>query len=149
MGNVIVAIVVLVVGFMLVTYGVYNNVDASRRTQAAMSIGSTLERHAKHIQDLIQENGHVPLSSGEESGTGYGYYDGRMFDRDSTANVTYYPTQTLEGYFVCARSSDVSLTMQEAMQMVARDRRGAFVSGSCGTAAAAISNFVAVSLKVN
>jgi hypothetical protein len=38
--------------------------------------------------------------------------------------------------------------MREAMQMVARDRPPAFVSGECGNAATAIGGIVVTSLKL-
>jgi len=146
--NVIVAIVTLVITFILASYGVYQNIESSRRSQNATVIGSTISRLAQYNQDLREELGHQPLSSGEESASGYGYYDSEMLSRAAYGTVTYRFHANASGYYVCASSPDVSTTMQESMQMVARDRPGAFVSGECGVTGTGVSNLSVVSMKI-
>jgi hypothetical protein len=146
--NIIVAIVTLVITFILASYGVYQNIESSRRSQNATVIGSTISRLAQYNQELREELGHQPLSVSEESGTGYGYYDQAVLDRAAYGTVTYRFNANGTGYYVCASSGDVSTTMQESMQMVARDRPGAFVSGECGVTGTAVSNLSVVSMKI-
>lgn len=141
MANVLIAIATLIIGFTLALYGTYTNVEAGRRTQYATSINSTLEREAKYIQDVAQDLGRMPLS---------GDYDSvGVFGRDSNSKFDFFYTAQAEGYFVCARTSDSSQTMREALQIVSRDRPGSFVSGACGVSATPISTYAAVSMKVN
>lgn len=148
MANIIVAVVTLVITFILASYGVYQNIESSRRSQNATVIGSTINRLAQYNQELREELGHQPLSPGQESGTGYGYYETDVLDRAAYGSVTYRFHANGAGYFVCASSTDVSATMQESMQMVARDRPGAFASGECGITGTAVSNLSVVSMKI-
>ena len=148
MANIIVAIVTLVITFILASYGVYQNIESSRRSQNATVIGSTISRLAQYNQELREELGHQPLSPGEESASGYGYYDLDMLSRAAYGTVTYRFHANGSGYYVCASSTDVSATMQEAMKMVARDRPGAFASGECGITGTAVSNLSVVSLRI-
>lgn len=148
MANIIVAIVTLVITFILASYGVYQNIESSRRSQNATVIGSTINSLAQYNQELREEIGHQPLGSGEEASSGYAYYDPDMLSRAAYGTVTYRFTANPSGYYVCASSPDVSSTMQESMQMVARDRPGAFASGECGVSGTAVSNVSVVSMKI-
>lgn len=148
MANVIVAIVTLVITFILASYGVYQNIESSRRSQNATVIGSTINRLAQYNQELREELGHQPLAPSQEAGTGYGYYDTDMLARAAYGTVTYRFHANLNGYFVCASSPDTSTTMQESMQMVARDRPGSFASGECGVSGTAVSNLSVVSMRI-
>lgn len=149
MSNVIIAIAVLVIGFVLASYGVYENVQASRRTAMATTIGSKMSRLAVYNQDLREDVGpRSILSPGEEAATGYASYSQEMLQRESFGAVTFRFHAIAGGYYVCATSSDVSTSMREAMQMVARDRPPAFFSGECGVAATAIGTNVVTSLRL-
>ncbi len=148
MANVIVAIVTLVMTFILASYGVYQNIEASRRSQNATVIGSTINRLAQYNLELREETGHSMLSAGEEASTGYSFYDGEVLRRASYGSVTYRFHANGNGYFVCATSTDVSDTMQESMRMVARDRPGAYASGECGVSTTAVSNVSVVSMRI-
>lgn len=147
MANVILAIVTLVVGFVLAGFGVYESVQSSHRSQVAMAIGSALERESQHIQDLWQENGRAPLASTETTAEAPAHYDSGLFQRDGTYDVSY-SASMVGDYYVCATSTDTRSTMQEAMNLVVRDRQGAFVSGQCGVSGTAVADKVVVSLKV-
>lgn len=149
MSNVIIAIAVLVIGFVLASYGVYENVQASRRTALATTIGSKMSRLAVYNQDLREDLGpRSVLSPGEEASTGYASYSTDILQREAFGPVRFAFTAVTSGYYVCAVSTDVSTSMREAMQMVARDRPPAFVSGQCGSAGTAIGSEVATSLRI-
>lgn len=148
MANVIVAIVTLVITFVLAGYGVYQNVESSRRSQNATVIGSTMTRLAQYSQELRDELGHQPLAPGQEASTGYGYYDTDMLARAAYGAVTFRFHANQNGYHVCASSTDVGDNMVESLRMVARDRPGAYVSGECGVGGTAISNLAVVSLRI-
>jgi hypothetical protein len=146
--NVLVAIVALIITFMLASFGVYQNIEASRRTSLATTIGSKMNRLGQYNQELADEIGHNVLSAGEESSTGYAYYDTNMLSREAFGSVTFRFHANGTGYYVCATSSDVSTLTSEAMAMVARDRPGSFVSGACGESGVGVSSNIFVSMRV-
>lgn len=148
MSNVLIAIAVMIIGFVLAGYGVYDNVQASRRTALATTIGSKMSRLGVYNQELKEELGHNPLSPGEEASTGYASYDLTALNRENFGTVTFRFHAVSGGYFVCATSTDVGQTMQEAMRLVARDRPPAYVSGECANPSTAVSNQTVVSLKL-
>lgn len=148
MSNVLIAIAVMVIGFVLASYGVYDNVQASRRTSLATTIGSKMSRLGVYSQDLKEDLGHNPLSPGEEATSGYASYSTDMLSRENFGSVTFRFTAVASGYYVCATSADTGSTMVEAMRMVARDRPPAFVSGVCSDASAPITNNAVTSLKL-
>lgn len=139
MSNVVMAILVLVVTFIIASYGVYSNVEASRRTQLASSVGSTIARDAAHVQSVAQDLGRVPDAADVD--------DGRFARESGDAMQFSYVVAGGAGYVcgVVGRSDDIT---REAMNKVVRDHPGAFVSGQCGSSGASISDSVAVSLKV-
>lgn len=140
MGGVIMAIATLVIGFVLAGYGVYTNAQASQRTLIATSVGSSIERQAKSVQDMAYELERRPTGSD---------VDAALFARDSNLNVTYsYLVSGADGY-VCATSTDVRETMVEGLNMVAKTRPGTFVSGQCGVISAAVGSRVSFSMKVS
>lgn len=148
MSNVLIAIAVMIIGFVLASYGVYDNVQASRRTALATTIGSKMSRLGVYSQDLKEDLGHHPLSPGEEAASGYAPYSTEMLARENFGAVTFRFTAVGSGYYVCATSTDTGQTMVEAMRMVARDRPPAFVSGVCSDPSAAIGTNVVTSLKL-
>lgn len=139
MANIVIAIISLVITFMLASYGVYTNVEASRRTQFAMAVGSTLERNAGYIQDLAQDLGRVPSSAD---------IDTDRFLKDSGQKISYDYLVVDGSAYVCARTNLTDSMTRDAMNMAARDRPGAFVSGFCGFPNQAIVGRVVLSLKV-
>ena len=148
MSNVIIAIVVMIIGFVLAGYGVYDNVQASKRTSLAMTIGAKISRLAVDAQELREDVGHAPLGPSEEASTGFATYSLETLQRESFGAVSFRYHALPAGYFVCATSTDVSLTMQEAMRMVAKDRPPAFVSGACGVTSTAIGAEVVTSWRI-
>ena len=149
MSNVLIAIIVLLITFVLMGLGVYENVEASRRSSLAMTVGSKLSRLGTQNKELALELGRNMYSPGEESATGFAHYDLDALQREAFGSVSFLFHENSSGYYVCARSGDVSSTFQEAFQMVARDRPPSFVSGACGVAATPVTTLVVVSMKLN
>lgn len=153
MSNVLIAIAVLVIGFVLASYGVYENVQASRRTAMATTIGSKMNRLAIVNQEQREDVGHILLAPSQEAGTGFAYYSLDTLSRENFGPVTFRYHFNGTDYFVCATSTDTGPTMLEALRMVARDRPPTYVSGECGNAGVAIgagnpANVVVVSMKI-
>lgn len=148
MSNVLIAIAVMIIGFVLASYGVYENVQASRRTALATTIGSKMSRLAVENQEQREEVGHMLLAPSQEAASGFAYYSSDTLAREAFGPVTFRFHWNGSAYYVCATSSDVGQTMRDAMQMVARDRPPAFVSGECGVPATAIGTNVVTSLKL-
>ena len=149
MSNVLIAIIVLLITFVLMGLGVYENVEASRRSSIAMTVGSKLSRLGTENKELALEMGRNMYSPGEEAASGLAYYDVDSLSRESFGSVSFLFHQNGNGYFVCARSGDVGNTMREAFGMVARDRPPSFVSGSCGEPATPVTSLVVVSMRLN
>lgn len=152
MAGVIVAIATLVITFVLAGYGVYHNVEASQRTQIAMSVGQSIDRLSTWVQERSSELGDRRILGGEEATTGYANYNEgtpvlRMEDRNDYG-FTYRYHANGAGYFVCATTARTDVKVQEALQMVARDRPSGFVSGACGESGTAISGSVVFSIRV-
>jgi hypothetical protein len=149
MSNVIIAIAVLIIGFYLASYGIYENVEASRRTAVSTTIGAKINRLAIYSQDLREDlGGRPPLSTAEEATTGYATYSSEMLARERFGSVTFRYTMSAGGYYVCAESTDTGQTMIEAMQKVARDRPSSFVSGECGNSGTAVGGLVVTSMRI-
>lgn len=149
MSNVLIAIIVLLITFVLMGLGVYENVEASRRSSLAMTVGSKMSRLGTQNKELALELGRNLNSPSSESSTGLASYDQEALDREAFGSVSFSFIENASGYYVCARSNEVSATTREAFEMVARDRPPSFVSGACGVAATAISTTVAVSMRLN
>lgn len=149
MSNVLIAIIVLLITFVLMGLGVYENVEASRRSSLAMTVGSKMSRLGTDNKEMALELGRNLNSPTAESSTGLAFYDQNALDREAFGSVSFSFVQNASGYYICARSSDVNTTTQEAFEMVARDRPPSFVSGACGVAATPITTTVAVSMRLN
>lgn len=149
MSNVLIAIIVLLITFVLMGLGVYENVEASRRSSLAMTVGSKLSRLGTENKELALEMGRNLYSSEAEAGTGFVYYDRNSLVREAFGSVRFQFHENSNGYFVCAYSDDVSNTVREAFDMVARDRPPSFVSGSCGLPNTPITSLVVVSMRLN
>lgn len=148
MSNVLIALVVMVIGFVLASYGVYDNVQASRRSSLATTISSKMNRLAVYNQDLREDIGHQPLHPNQEVSTGFASYNQDMLDREAFGSVTFRFHANASGYHVCATSNDTGQTMQEAMQMIAKNHPPAYVSGSCGESNVAVGSNVVTSLRI-
>ena len=151
MSSVLVGIATIVIVFVIGGYGVYANVEASRRTQTAMTIGHGLDRMVLHAQELRDETGHAPGSASAEASTGYGSYDAG-YDRAAVEarpalGLTYRYVANGSGYWTCAETIRVDDRTREALTMVSRDRPGSFVSGRCGDPSAAIGSAAVVSMR--
>ena len=149
MSNVLIAIVVLLITFVLMGLGVYESVEASRRSSLAMTVGSKLSRLATENKELQLELGRSMYSAGEEASTGRAYYDSDSLSREAFGSVTFRFHEDSNGYFACATSTDVGRISQEAFRMVAKDRPPSFVSGACGEQSTAIGSNVVVSMRLN
>lgn len=152
MGGILVAIATLVITFVLAGYGVYHNVEASQRTQVAMSVGQSVDRLSTWVQERSAELGGRILYGDEEASTGYANYNEgvpvlRVEDKNDYG-ISYRYHSNANGYFVCATSVRTDAKIQEALQMVARDRPGGFVSGACGEPGTGISGSVVFSMRV-
>lgn len=149
MANVIIAIAVLIIGFYLASYGIYENVEASRRTALSTTIGAKINRLATYSQDLREDlGGRAPLSASEEGGSGLAYYSSEMLSRERFGAVSFRYNANAGGYWVCAESTDTGQTTIEAMQKVARDRPPSFVSGECGVSGTAVGGLAVMSMRI-
>lgn len=154
MGGVLVAIATLVITFVLAGYGVYHNVESSQRTQIAMSVGQSADRLANYNQERVAELGGRTLYGDEEAanGTGYANYNEGtkvlLQEQKNDYGITYRFHSNVTGYYVCASTARTDAKVQEAFQMVARDRPGGFVSGACGESGVAVGGLVVFSIRV-
>ena len=149
MSNVLIAIIILLITFVLMGLAVYDNIEASKRSSLAMTVGSKLSRVANNNQEMSLELDRFVYSSGEESASGLAYYDSEMMQREAFGSVSFRYHQNGVGYFTCAQSTDTSEPVREAFAIVARDRPPSFVSGACGEVDSPVTNLVVVSMRMN
>lgn len=145
MANVLLAIATLVVGFVLATYGVFANVEASQRTQIANTVRASLMRQAEFFQDRQSDLGRVldPSPSGSDHAEFL-----PVLEAERTTGQAYSYAVVGTDAFLCV-TSVTSTQAREAFERVARDWPGATVSGACGNPSSPAAASVVLSVKVN
>jgi hypothetical protein len=140
MANILIAMITLIIGFILVSYGAYSNYYAAKRTFVSTAVSNALERQLIYVDMSKSDLGRFPSVSDMDS---------NRFSKENRDGVVYsYGTTGSYGY-ICARAPRTQSWVDEGFERARGQWPNALYGGDCDTNTGPSSTHVSVTIRIS